>query len=85
MNDFKRALRAALITQFKVGRDVLSDDTELFTGGFIDSLAVMDLVSFVEGELGCPIPPADITLEHFGSIERIVTYARTLTGPGREP
>jgi len=80
MDDLKSAIKRALATRFGV-RVPLHDDTELFSRGLIDSLNVVELVTFVEGELGRPIPPADITLENFDSIARIVRYAGTSRGP----
>jgi D-alanine--poly(phosphoribitol) ligase subunit 2 len=82
MNDLKQTLRIALVTQFKVDRDSLDDNTELFSSGLIDSLSVMDLVCFVEREIGHSVPPADITLENFNSVSRIVAFAHTLIGTG---
>lgn len=78
MNDLKQALRRALPSHFGV-KGALDDDTGLFSGGLIDSLSVMDLVSLVETEIGCQIPPAAITLENFDSISRIVRFAESLT------
>jgi acyl carrier protein len=83
MNDLKQALRTVLVTQFRVSRDSLDDNTALFSGGFIDSLSVMDLVCFVEGEIGQAVPGVDIILENFDSIARIVAYAHTLTSAGK--
>jgi len=80
MNDFQRALRAALVAQFGADPASLDDDTKLFSGGLIDSLSVMDLVTFVERELGKRVPPADIILDNFDSIAQIVAFARTLGG-----
>jgi acyl carrier protein len=74
MDDLRKALRRALTSRFGV-RVPLTDDTELFSRGLIDSLNVVELVTFVEGELGRPIPPADITLDNFDSIDRIARYA----------
>lgn len=84
MNDLREALRSALVTQFRVAPDVLHDNTELFSSGVIDSLSVMDLVCFVEREIGRTVPAADITLENFDSITRIVAFAHTLTGKGKD-
>ena len=80
MNDLRQTLRTALVTQFRVDRARLDDDTGLFSSGLIDSLSVMDLVTFVERELGKRVPPAAITLDNFDSIAQIVAFARTLTG-----
>ena len=81
MDDLKAALRRALVSRFGV-KGALNDDTKLFSGGLIDSLSVIELVSFVESEIGCAIPPAAITLENFDSIDRIARYATTLVSSG---
>jgi acyl carrier protein len=81
-SDLKEALRTALVTQFRVDRRTLDDDTGLFSQGLIDSLSVMDLVAFVEGKIGRPIDPAHITLENFDSVARIVRYVGTIDGAG---
>lgn len=80
MNDLQQTLRTALVTQFGLDRATLDDNTGLFSRGLIDSLSVMDLVFFVEREIGQAVPPANITLENFDSIARIVAFARILTG-----
>lgn len=77
MNDLKNALRRTLISHFRV-KDTLDDDTELFSSGKIDSLSVLELVNFVEGEIGCSIAPNEITLENFDTINRIVSYAQKI-------
>jgi acyl carrier protein len=80
MNDFRRALRDALVAQFGADPANLDDHTKLFSGGLIDSLSVIDLITLVERELGQRVPPAAITLENFDSIAQIVAFARTLSG-----
>jgi acyl carrier protein len=84
MNGLRQALRAALVTQFRLDLATLDDNTGLFSRGLIDSLSVMDLVFFVESQIGQAVPPADITLENFDSIARIVAFAHTLTGAGTD-
>lgn len=74
MDDLKKALRRALPARFGV-RVPITDETGLFSLGLVDSLSVVDLVGFVEEQLGRPIPPGDITLDNFDSIERIARYA----------
>ena len=51
--------------------------TDLLAGGLIDSLGVMRLVDFLERDLGAAIPPADVTIENFVSVDRIVAYLET--------
>lgn len=49
-----------------------SDD--LLFSGLLDSIAVMRLVGFIETDLGASIPPEDVTLENFASIDAIARY-----------
>lgn len=82
MQNLETAIHSALVTQFRVDRKLLNAQTKLFSSGLIDSLSVMDLVGVVESALGQVIPPADITLENFDSIERIIAYSRREHGSG---
>jgi acyl carrier protein len=78
MDELTKSLSRALVSRFGVKGEV-DEDTPLFSGGLIDSLSVMDLVSFVEGEIGGTIHPADITLENFDSIGRIVRFVQKVS------
>lgn len=77
MEELNKAIRHALASRFGV-RQTLEDDTLLFSSGLLDSLNVIDLVSLIEEQLGCAIPPAEITLKNFDSVGRIVRFASTL-------
>jgi len=65
-----------------IQRDLLSDrldvslaaEDNLLVSGLIDSLGVMSLIAFIETELGIPVPPEDVTIENFVSVERIDAY-----------
>jgi acyl carrier protein len=78
MSDLRNALRSALVSQFGLKEMVIEDDTELFYTGLIDSLGVIDLVTFVEGQIGRPIPMSAVTVENFGTVNRIVSFAEKL-------
>lgn len=82
VSHLKQALRTALVTQFRIDHGSLDDNTRLFSSGLIDSLSVMELVSFVESTIGQIVPPAEITLENFDSVNRIVRFAEMLISPG---
>jgi acyl carrier protein len=57
-----------------VPRDRLDLDTPLFTGGVLDSLAVMDLVAFVEVEAGLRFAADAVVPENLDSVRRILAY-----------
>ncbi|MFK7959647.1 MAG: acyl carrier protein [Phycisphaerales bacterium] len=47
---------------------------DLLGSGLVDSLGVMRLIGFIEQRLGVTVPPADVTIDHFMTVERIVDY-----------
>jgi acyl carrier protein len=54
--------------------DEIGDDESFLTSGVIDSLGILQLVAFVEGELGAKVPEPDLVPENFDSIARIAAY-----------
>jgi acyl carrier protein len=45
--------------------------TPLFESGLIDSMAILELIAFVEEATGRAIPARQVQMKHFGTIERI--------------
>lgn len=56
------------------GRMAVAEDDDLLGNGMVDSMGMMWLISFIEQELGIPVPPEDVTIEHFRSVRTIGTY-----------
>lgn len=56
--------------------DEIDAQTELFSTGILDSVAMMNIIGFVEEKARIEVRPADVTLENFDTVERIVDYAR---------
>lgn len=54
----------------------VSEDDNLLGSGLLDSMGMMSLVLFIETEFGVQVPPEDITIEHFLSINTIDAYLR---------
>jgi len=52
----------------------IDDQTSLFSGGVLDSFSLVDLILFLEGATGRRIPAADVRLDHFDSIARILDF-----------
>jgi len=53
---------------------VLTETDDLLGGGLIDSLGIMSLIFFIEQEFDVEVPPEDVTIENFLSIETIGRY-----------
>ena len=53
---------------------VIEADQDLLLSETLDSLGVNRLVEYLEGETGRSIPPEDVTLENFRSLNAILSY-----------
>ncbi|MGD1946201.1 MAG: acyl carrier protein [Croceivirga sp.] len=54
--------------------DPLTADENLLESGLIDSLGIMKLVVFIESEFEVAIPPEDMTIENFMTVNHIKEY-----------
>lgn len=52
----------------------LSASDDLLSTELIDSMGVMRLVAFIEEKSGKKIPPEDVTIENFLSVDSICAY-----------
>lgn len=55
----------------------IASDSLLFSSGMVDSFTFVSMVAMIEGTLGTPIDPRDITVENFDSIARIASFLRS--------
>ncbi|GIW39437.1 MAG: hypothetical protein KatS3mg076_0014 [Candidatus Binatia bacterium] len=58
----------------------IDDETPLFSSGLVDSVALAELVVYVENESGVSFEPEDITLEHLDTVGRILRFVATRHG-----
>lgn len=70
-----------LLTQFITGQLLhdndgieLSGDDELLISGLIDSLGVIQLVTFIEANFDVEVRPEDVTIENFSTINVVAAY-----------
>ena len=70
------ALHAKLRAFFseKLSVEVSSVDTDLVQTGILDSLALVELLAYIEKELGTEISLDDLEIEDFHSIAKIADY-----------
>lgn len=68
------ALIAYLTDELNIDMPV-TPETELFSTGVLDSVAMMNIIAFVEEKAGIDVRPADVTLDNFDTVQRIVDYA----------
>jgi acyl carrier protein len=58
----------------------LGETDSLLERGIIDSMGVMELVSFIESEFGVTVGDDDVTEENIGSLRAIHTFVTGRTG-----
>ncbi len=51
-------------------------EDDLLGSGLLDSLGMMALVAFIEQRFNTKIPPQDMTIENFQTIQSISNYLR---------
>jgi len=58
--------------------EVLEADDDLLGDGILDSLGMMKLILFIEKEYDTKVPPQDMVIENFMTVNHITKYlART--------
>ena len=53
-----------------------SDDASLLEAGIIDSIGVMELVTFVGSTFNVEVPPDDIVPDNFDSVQKLADYVK---------
>lgn len=69
--DIRHTLRAFIEQKFLRGARSIKDDDSLYETNIIDSLAMLELVAFVETTFDIVIGPSEVTIDHFDSVSRI--------------
>jgi acyl carrier protein len=75
MNDIKETIRQFILTTHLPGEspENLRDDTPLQTSAILDSMAMLGLITFLEGRFGIELDIYDTSVEHFDRIEDIAS------------
>lgn len=68
------ALAAHIETAAFLAPGELDHAEPLFSAGIIDSVNLLELVVFAENLCKLSVPPEDIRLEHWDSVEKISSY-----------
>jgi acyl carrier protein len=76
MNQIEQELREFVIDTFLFGNDdaKLSNDDSFIEMGVIDSMGILNLVSFVETKYGVEVANADLVPEIWDSVSRIARF-----------
>jgi acyl carrier protein len=76
LNSFEEKLVTFVGERTGLGKAKLTAETPLFSGGLLDSMAVLEVTAFVEREVGVRFTTADINLESLDSIQRILRFVQ---------
>jgi acyl carrier protein len=74
--ELKQKLKEFILRELLNGQelDQIADDQDLLISGLIDSLGVVRMITFIEQTMEVDIPPEDVTLENFQTVENIANY-----------
>ena len=61
---------------FNEGAFNYTNDTSFLREGILDSVGVMELVAFVESCFGVKVEPAEVTPDHFDSVNKLAGFIR---------
>ncbi len=75
-----QTVREYLREQVRLDVDAISDDDLLFSNGRIDSFEMASVIVFIEECTGLRLGPADITVDNFDSISRMVALVKSRNG-----
>ncbi len=79
MTDVQGPVKSFLLENFLQGEDPqnLTPSTELIRSGIIDSLATLELVTFLEERFGIELGANDVGAENLGTLESIERLVRS--------
>ena len=81
--DIKQEIRGYVAEHFLPGGQGLEDATPLASGGLIDSIGMLGLISFLEARFGVEFMPRDLDTHALDSVDRIAALIdRKLTVKG---
>jgi acyl carrier protein len=77
-------IRKFILDKFPLARKQrIQDSDPLLESGVLDSLGVLDLVSFVEQEYSVNVADDELTPENFQTIDRIAAFIESKSGTAR--
>jgi acyl carrier protein len=77
VDDLTNRLLTFVGDEVSLGDLVVEGDTDLLLTGAVDSLGVIRITQWLHDEVGIEVDPADVTLDNFQTVDRMVTYARS--------
>ncbi len=71
-----KAIIDYIVTNIASDQDIdeLKPEDDLLERSLVDSLGIMRLIAFIEQEFDYAVPPQDIVIEHFMTVNAIIDY-----------
>ncbi|MDQ3605407.1 MAG: acyl carrier protein [Gemmatimonadota bacterium] len=82
MDEIIRTVKAYIIEEFLPGEkeDALSDSTPLITGGILDSISTVRLVSLLEERYGIEFQAHELSADYLNSVAAIASTVQAKLG-----
>lgn len=79
MQQIMSTVKSYILEEFLPGEDpnALTESTPLVTGGILDSIATLKLVSFLEQQFKIELAPHETDADHLDTIEGIATLVHS--------
>ena len=56
------------------GKPLQDIDQKIFESGYLDSLNLLHMITFIESKFSIPIEPFDVNIDTFGTISDMANY-----------
>lgn len=73
-NEIKERVRIYIIQSVYVDKEKINDSTLIFKEGFLDSMGLMGLITFLEEEFKIKTTDSDLLEENFESVNAITEF-----------
>ena len=79
VESIKKTVKEYILNEFLPGEnpDELTDSTPLITGGILDSLATLKLVSFLEEEFHIQLHPHETGIDYLNTLNDIANFVHS--------
>ncbi|NNF56964.1 MAG: acyl carrier protein [Rhodothermaceae bacterium] len=77
--DIKASVKEYILTKFLPGEDpnMLEDTTPLITGGVLDSISTVELVSFLEEQYGVEFEAHEMSADYLDTLDQIAATVQS--------
>jgi acyl carrier protein len=79
MEEMRQTIREYILKEFLLGENPedLTDSLSLVTGGILDSLAILDLVGFLEQQYRIRIEAHEVNVDNFDTIAAMANFVHS--------